>query len=710
VGAVLGSFCAGFLLIPFLGKENGLRLVTGIQMLTAMVLAAYLLLANRRHKFKLVPIGALVVLGAVLCVHFPRWNHHLLAMGKYQRFERIKVNLRRCNWFQALLHGPEILTKSERSELVYYGDGIGGFTTVLKYSDPFGTIDYSLANSGKPDASSRADMKTQTLLAHFPMLFHRDPKTVMVLGLASGITARETLCYPIDRLDVLEISPQVVVASRFFDPWNNNVLSNPKTNLIVQDGRAHLQLTRYNYDVVISEPSNPWMAGLATLFTSDFFSLVKDRLNENGIFCQWVHSYQMDWPTFAMIGRTFASVFANSLLVSTAPSFDGHDFLLVGFKGIDRLTLLNAERNLPYVQQSSNITLRDPRLLYRLILSQDLRKLFGTGPVNTDSSPSLEFNAPKLMYVSDPNIHTNIKSAKSLDQETADIIRHVTTDIDSQLDFAAFALSVYSPFPNMVDLSRATTLQTEQFFALMEAYCAKNPIDYAVLKNDDLKRKCLDIQSRIIRRNIDLVPDKALSYLCLAQIYEQNNMPAKAIPSYLNYLEIEPDDAIVHHNLAHILGEQDRLDEAIHHYTQALKNDPYNAVTHSNLGVLLAKKQRFPEAVNHFTESLKLKPDFADAHSNLGYVLGRQGKVDEAVKHLTEALRINPNFAEAHYNLGFILSRRGSFDDAIAQFKETLRIDPNFVKARQGLEQALLKKRTTEQKSPPHSTDNPLQP
>ncbi len=710
IGAVLGSFCAGFLLIPFLGKENGLRLVTGVQMLTAMVLAAYLLLANKQNKLRVVPIGALVVLGLVLCAHFPSWNRHLLAMGKYQRFDRIRVNLRRHNWFQALLHGPEILAKSERSELAYYADGIGGFTTVLKYTDPFGTIDYSMANSGKPDASSRADMKTQTLLAHFPMLFHRDPKTVMVLGLASGITAGETLHYPIDRLDVLEISPEVVIASKFFAPWNNDVLSNPKTSLIIQDGRAHLQLTKQKYDVVVSEPSNPWMAGLATLFTSDFFSLVKDRLNENGIFCQWVHSYQMDWPTFAMIGRTFAGVFANSLLVSTAPSVDGHDFLLVGFNGIDRLTLLNAERNLPCVQQSSNITLRDPRLLYRLVLSQNLRKLFGTGPVNTDSSPSLEFNAPKLMYLSDPNIPAGIKSAKSLEPETADIIRHIAADVDSQIDFAAFALSVYSPFLNMVDLSRATMLQTEQFFAFMEGYCAKNPLDYAVLKNTDLKRRCLEIQSGIVRRNIDLVADKALSYLCLAQLYEQNNMPAETIANYLTYLEIVPDDAIVQHNLALLLGNQDRLDEAIHHYMQALKIDPYNAVTHSNLGVLLTRKQRLPEAISHFNESLRLKPDFADAHSNLGYVLGRQGKLDEAVKHITEALRINPKFAEAHYNLGFILSRKGDLDRAIIHFKETLRIDPNFVKAREGLEKAMLQKSTTEQTSPAPPTDNPLQP
>ncbi|UCG55063.1 MAG: hypothetical protein JSV32_02265, partial [Dehalococcoidia bacterium] len=71
--------------------------------------------------------------------------------------------------------------------------------------------------------------------------------------------------------------------------------------------------------VIISEPSNPWMAGLANLYTLEFFQTVKDRLKENGIFVQWIHSYEMDWPTFSMVGRTFTEVFPVSLLMTTTP-------------------------------------------------------------------------------------------------------------------------------------------------------------------------------------------------------------------------------------------------------------------------------------------------------------------------------------------------------------------------------------------------------
>jgi spermidine synthase len=337
VGAVSGSFCAGFVLIPLAGKEKGLSLVTGLQILTSLLIAAFVLGKEKRTMLRRVWLTVPALIGILLCLHFPLWNRYLLSEGRYQRFEPIQAKIEGSGWLEALLKGPEILADSANYKLVYYGDGIGGFTTVVKHAYPMGNIQYVMLISGKPDASSREDMGTQTLSAHLPMLFHKNPKTVMVLGLASGITAGEVLYYPIEKLDVIDINRQVIKASQYFLPWNNNVLADPKTNLIIQDGRAHLLLTRQKYDCIISEPSNPWMAGLAALFTRDFFALAENRLNQDGIFVQFIHSYQMDWPTFALVGRTFAQVFPNSILVSVITTPYGADYLLVGFKGNNRL-------------------------------------------------------------------------------------------------------------------------------------------------------------------------------------------------------------------------------------------------------------------------------------------------------------------------------------------------------------------------------------
>ncbi|MHC4582545.1 MAG: spermidine synthase, partial [Planctomycetota bacterium] len=512
IGAVSGSFCAGFLLIPLLGKENGLSLVTALQLVVSLIFAAIVLVKNRQGILRWASIAAPALVGLFLCLHFPMWNRYLLSEGRYYRFDQIESELEHRGWLETLLQGQRILGRFKYSELVYYGDGIGGFTTVHEYADPLGDVEYVMQNSGKTDASSRGDMATQTLLAHLPMMFHDDPKTIMVLGLASGITAAETLFYNLERLDVIEINHQVVAASNFFLRWNNNVLSDPRTNLIIQDGRAHLQLTKQKYDVIISEPSNPWMAGLAALFTRDFFAIAKNRLDEDGIFVQWVHSYEMDWSTFSLVGRTFAEVFPNSLLFLTSPSGLGQDYLLVGLKGSRRLVLDTAKQRLSFIQKSGNVTLRDPRLLYRLIVSEDLRRLFGQGPVNTDSRPRLEFAAPKLMRDDDSMIEEKIADKRWLSPGTRKIIREVTADIDAQIDFAEYAVSVYEPFCDMVDLSKATPSQKERFYKLMETYAGKTLIDYSIFSDDTLKQRCSSVQRAIIEKNIELMPDKALSY------------------------------------------------------------------------------------------------------------------------------------------------------------------------------------------------------
>jgi len=679
IGAVLGSFCAGFVLIPLFGKEKSLSLVIGLQLLTSLVIAGIILGRKRENILKLVSLGVPALAGLFLCFYFPMWNRYLLSEGRYYRFNKIETEVQHSGWLETLLQGPKILTRLAYGELVYYGDGIGGFTTVRKYADPLGGVEYIMENSGKADASSRGDMTTQTLVAHFPMLFHRNPKTVMVLGLASGVTAGEVLYYPVEQLDVLEISHQVVEASDFFIPWNNNVVSDPKTNLIIQDGRAHLQLTKQKYDVIISEPSNPWMAGLSTLFTRDCFALAKNQLSEDGIFVQWLQAYEMDWPRFALVGRTFAEVFPNSLLILSEPSAVSQDYLLVGLKGRNRLTLDSAKQKLSSIQESKNVTLRDPRLLYRLIVSEDLNRLFGQGPVNTDSRPRLEFAAPKLMHHSDPMIISNIEDKKWLSAGTRNIVEQVTTNVDAQIDFAAYAVSVYDPFYDMVDLSKATPSQKERFFKLMETYAAKNSIDYSIFTDDKLKQRCSSIQIETIENNIELMPDKELSYFYLANLYYEEDMLDEAITNYSKSLQIEPDSASTHGNLGHALYRQGNFEEAIKHYKQVLRNRPYLAGAHNDLARARAHQGNLEEAVKHYKEALRIRPDFAEAHSYLGCALAQQGKLDEAITHFGEALRIRPDFADAHNDLGSALAQQGNADEAIKHYTEALRIEPDFV-------------------------------
>ena len=512
IGAVLGSFCAGFILIPVVGKERAISTVVALQIVICLLVAWVCYTPVNKSFRKLVPLFLAGLAGLVLCMDYPQWNRHLLSRGIYHRFSNFDSgNIATLNWSESLFPGDDLFPARSRNKLIYYGDGIGGLTTVSESTNVMGKTELFMYIEGKSDASSMQDMPTQTLMAHLPLLFHVNPKTVMVLGLASGITAGEVLYYPIERLDVLEISPHVVEGSSFFRPWNNRVVSDPKTDLIIQDGRAHLQLTDRTYDIIISEPSNPWMAGLANLFTQEFFELARNRLSSNGIFVQFFHSYEMDWRLFSLVGRTFAEIFPNSLCVTTNPGLLGPDYLFVGFKGDQKLVLEHAEKNIVFARQSSNVQLSDPRLLYRLILSEDLRSFFGDGPTNTDNRPRLETAAPRLMYRTDLDVESQIaQKGMQLTHRTIGIRTRMLESIDSQIDFAAYAFSLHLPVPykDFVDVSNATPQQAERFYQLVEAFARDHEIDYSIFEeNNEIRRRCLSVQIEAIRQRIANMPD-----------------------------------------------------------------------------------------------------------------------------------------------------------------------------------------------------------
>src|SRR5439155_14292933 len=144
----------------------------------------------------------------------------------------------------------------------YFKEGAAATVSIRKSRG-----DMMLSIDGKVDALDTCDMTTQKMLAHLPLLLAGNAKHVAVIGLGSGVTAGAALQHPIESLDVIEISPKVVAGSKYFEHVNGHPLEDRRTNLIIGDGRNHLRYTDKKYDVTISEPSNPWMSGKASLFS-----------------------------------------------------------------------------------------------------------------------------------------------------------------------------------------------------------------------------------------------------------------------------------------------------------------------------------------------------------------------------------------------------------------------------------------------------------
>lgn len=586
VGAVLGSFCAGFLLIPMMGKENGLSLLVALQIMTALVVMAVIYFRSHDSNLRWGVVALIAITGLVLATQYPHWDRILLSRSKYHNVDNPRIL--GSSWARALFNGSEIAAKDERSRLVFFGDGVGGFTTVFEHeADILGNVEYSMLNSGKVDASTEArDMVTQALLAHYPLLLHPSPESVLVLGLASGITAGEALHYPVERLDILEINRQVVAGSHYFDPWNNEVLDDPRTELIIQDGRAHMTLTDRTYDVVISEPSNPWMAGLASLFTLDFFEAVRERLNEGGVFCQWVHGYQMDWETFALIGRTFEEAFPNSLLVSLVPDGPGGDFLLIGFKGDRSVEPSVVEENLRYARKSSNVAIEGPLFLFRLLSTDKLEALCGEGPVNTDAMPRLEFAAPRQMYVPGASVANHVRTNGYLGRALTPLKRQALNDVEAQLDYVAFSLSVGRPLTDVYDSTQATDEQKERFRRMVRDYCdSRLIVDFAFAQTEDLMMECLESQVELVKRRLEVAPDDARLYVFLGIAAGRQGDMEKARELFARALEVDPNSAVAHDSMGMLLAQEGRLREALNHFSTAARLEPDNPQFRQHVGM-----------------------------------------------------------------------------------------------------------------------------
>jgi predicted membrane-bound spermidine synthase len=250
----------------------------------------------------------------------------------------------------------------------------------------------SLSVDGKVDASNAGDMLTQKVLAHLPLLLHHDPHDVCIIGLGSGVTLASALVHPIARADVVEISPEVVEASRYFAADNRHALDDPRAHLIVGDGRSHLLLASRTYDVIISEPSNPWMAGVAALFTREFFSAARRRLAPGGIMCQWTHTYDISAADLRSIVRTFSSAFPNA----TAWLVGSSDVLLVAATDALDSDLPNIE--LGWRRPGVAADLREQFVLEPFALlslfaggPNELRRYAGDAVIQDDNRTALEF-------------------------------------------------------------------------------------------------------------------------------------------------------------------------------------------------------------------------------------------------------------------------------------------------------------------------------
>lgn len=303
-GSITGSLLGGFLLVPLLGLKGCWLLAA---LLVAAMSAASLWLQLRRQAgaaeatfaSRFTWNGRVAFAALIVCGFFAFgttgptavWMHSPIGYGRVSQQYRTALGLE--TWQRSMQHS-----------LVQAYDGRETSVAVV------GGMQYAFLTNGKSDGSAVGDAATQVMLGITGAILHPHPQNACVVGLGTGTTAGWLADVPgMQRVDVLELEEEIRKVAKFFDPVSRNAMQHPRVNNITGDAREFLLTKGENYDLIVSEPSNPCRAGVANLYTREFYRNASQRLTKNGIFCQWLQGYEVEPGTITTVISTLRQVF-----------------------------------------------------------------------------------------------------------------------------------------------------------------------------------------------------------------------------------------------------------------------------------------------------------------------------------------------------------------------------------------------------------------
>lgn len=395
LGTVLGSITAGLILIPTIGVRHAMEMAMVLNVLLAVGVIVVESGMLRRRLMLLLPSSILV---AGYFFFSTDWNRSVMLSGTFRNIAR---NTEPPSSYR------EFKQRNDDVKVLYYKEGTSMTIGVVEGQSVLGNQKILMVN-GKADASSKVDLPTQILLGQVPMMLHPKADTALVIGYGSGVTVGSILTHPVEHIECVEISPEVIEASVHFEEVNNRALDDPRVRIVIDDALSYLKLSTRRFDVIVSEPSNPWIAGIGNLYTAEFLQECRNHLRPGGFMVQWVQLYETNDEIFKMIIRTFQSVFPH---VSVWQSLAG-DVLLLGSMEpqVPDDEALERKFSAPAIGQDlRRIDIADGATLYSLhMMSRErLLEYADLGPLNTEQLPLLEYWAPRALFLNEGTVRVH---------------------------------------------------------------------------------------------------------------------------------------------------------------------------------------------------------------------------------------------------------------------------------------------------------------
>ena len=574
-GAVGGSLAAGFVLLPLVG----LQLSATILMAVAATAIVPLYLATR----SLPPVeagGAGTVPGAVRAATAVSAAISGGALGLW-----------------LLLPSDFVITRAmgvpEGNRLLTISDGL---TEVIAVTDRGGR-DRTLMTNGHPMSSTQPlSQRYMRALAHIPLLSMNEPGNVLVIGFGVGNTTHAATLHPsVARVDLADLSRDILSHASYFSDGNKDVLNHPRLAVYINDGRQHLQMQPpASYDLVTLEPPPIAYAGVGALYSREFYALARTRLRPGGYISQWLPAYQVPAETTLAMVRAFVEVFPEAVLLSGAES----DLLLLGTTAarieIDPEQVAARLAGAPEVRADlERIDLDDVHEIVGTFVGSPATLAAGTrdaAPV-TDDRPLQEYGVRSMLNFG----------------------RGVPSDVVNLREVAAWCPRCFmngAPVPAVAEL--------DTYLALLDIAYGASRADVARV------REVAERQGRVLAGSRYLgmiVPESAAVHNVVGLAHASAGRLDMAVEEFRAAVRLAPDDASAHWHLGAALASQGAQEQAAVHLRRSVELDPGNGRAQNDLGVLLAGQGRLEEAIGYFRRALALDPGSEDARRNLDRAL-----------------------------------------------------------------------------------------
>lgn len=600
LGSIAGSLAASFLVVPFVGLAATVKIAATIN----LAVAAVLLVTTPAGRWTAALPAAAALAGWLL---LPAWDPQVMTSGP---FLYGSADVRSARTFDQDLR--EYLRKDSEL-LAQYWDSYG---LVTLHRQQNGIL--SMKVNGKTDASTGpTDRANMLFVGDLAMVHHPAPKRALCIGLGGGLTLAAMAKHPVDRLDCVELSPAVARGAAHFKEAIGGVLDDRRVNLIVGDGRNAILFGRHAYDVIVSQPSNLWVSGMANLFTREFFDESSRRLAPGGIFCQWVHAYYLSPENLRDVFRTFFDVYPHG---SVWEVFPGHDYLMLGTREPFRTDIAGLEARLTTTKALEEYVgtepTRAPSLIGYLVAdAARIREASGPGPRITDDRCFIEYTAPRSMgRDTRPQVLEWMDSVRR-----SDPVRTLYTGIgDAQADDLRRRRESRRLLAEAV---RIHVVDPERALSTLEGVPVALPRDPRTL------------------RFIDLISDGVL-------YKAQNRLRTVDPKGAIELLRRIPRMAGSYFEAQMVLGETylkvGRAEEARRSFVAAREADPKSLEAAAGLARALQVDQNYAESAKVWRQVIVLRPDLSGAQVQLALCLMRLDRIDEAKAACRKALEINP--------------------------------------------------------------------